>query len=76
MNEKFDAIILAAGRGKRMKPFSDIKSKPMLPLLNKPLISIIVEQLLILGAQTIVISVSKSNEQDIKNYFHYQTYIL
>ena len=71
---KFDAIILAAGRGKRMKPFSDIISKPMLPILNKPLVSLIAEQLLRLGAQNIVITVSKSNEKEIKNYFEKQLY--
>ena len=72
---KFDAIILAAGRGKRMKPFSDAISKPMLPILNKPFVSLIVEQLLKLGAQNIVITVSKSNEKEIKKYFESQDYI-
>ena len=71
---KFDAIILAAGKGKRMKPFSDVISKPMLPLLNKPLVSIIAEQLLELGAEKIVITVSNANEQEIKNYFEKQLY--
>lgn len=71
---KFDAIILAAGRGKRMKPFSDVISKPMLPLLNKPLVSLIVEQMLQIGAEKIVITVSKSNEGEFKNYFQKQSY--
>ena len=74
MNEKFDAIILAAGRGKRMKPFTDVVSKPMLPLLNKPLVSLIAEQLLRIGAEKIIITVSISNEQEIKDYFHSQSY--
>lgn len=71
---KFDAIILAAGRGKRMKPFSDVISKPMLPILNKPLVSLIAEQLLRLGAQKIIITVSKSNELEIKKFFQDQAY--
>ena len=71
---KFDAIILAAGRGKRMKPFSDVIAKPMLPILNKPLISIIAEQLLHIGAEKLIITVSESNEQEIKNYFSEQPY--
>ena len=71
---KFDAIILAAGRGKRMKPFSDVISKPMLPLLNKPLVSIIAEQLFNIGAEKIVITVSASNQEEIKNYFLRQPY--
>ncbi len=71
---KFDAIILAAGRGKRMKPFSDVIAKPMLPILNKPLLSIIAEQLLHIGAEKLIITVSKSTEQEIKNYFDTQPY--
>lgn len=71
---KFDAIILAAGKGKRMKPFSDIIAKPMLPILNKPLVSLIIEQLLPLGAEKIVITYSKSNELELKNYFQTQPY--
>jgi glucose-1-phosphate thymidylyltransferase len=70
----FDAIILAAGKGKRMKPFSDLISKPMLPLINKPLVSIIAEQLLTLGAKKIVIVVSKSNQKEIQEYFLKQSY--
>ncbi len=71
---KFDAIILAAGKGKRMKPFSDVISKPMLPLLNKPLVSLIAEQLLRIGAEKIVVTVSKSNEEEFKSYFQKQHY--
>ena len=71
---KFDAIILAAGRGKRMKPFSDVIAKPMLPILNKPLISIIAEQLLHIGAEKLIITVSKTTELEIKNYFEEQPY--
>ena len=74
MIRKFDAIILAAGRGKRMKPFTDIISKPMLPLLNKPLVSLIAEQLLRIGAEKIIITVSISNQQEIKDYFKSQSY--
>ncbi|MBI2858398.1 MAG: NTP transferase domain-containing protein [Chloroflexi bacterium] len=37
------AVILAAGEGKRMYPFTDVRPKVMLPLANKP----IVEHLLI-----------------------------
>ena len=71
---KFDAIILAAGRGKRMKPFSDLISKPMLPILNKPLISIIAEQLLNIGAEKLIIVVSQSNGDEIKTFFQKQSY--
>lgn len=71
---KFDAILLAAGRGKRMKPFSDVIAKPMLPIHNKPLLSIIAEQLLHIGAEKLIITVSKSTEAEIKQYFESQLY--
>lgn len=71
---KFDAILLAAGRGKRMKPFSDVIAKPMLPIHNKPLLSIIAEQLLHIGAEKLIITVSKSTEAEIKQYFANQPY--
>ena len=39
MNDReFQGVILAAGRGSRMAPFSDNYPKPLLPVCNKPLI--------------------------------------
>ncbi|MHA2139011.1 MAG: sugar phosphate nucleotidyltransferase, partial [Candidatus Hodarchaeales archaeon] len=41
------AYILAAGRGSRMYPFSQLISKPLLPIVNIPIILHSIEQLLI-----------------------------
>lgn len=70
----FDAIILAAGKGKRMRPFSNLISKPMLPLLNEPIIGLIAERLINSGAQSISVVTSNDNDADITNYFSTKPY--
>jgi len=60
-------MILAAGRGERMRPISDHVPKPLLPVAGKPLI---VHQLLkfsAIGIKEIVINLSYQAEQ-IKNF--------
>ena len=71
---KFDAVILAAGQGKRMKPFNKLISKPMLPILNKPFLALIVEQLLTLKAERVIIVASPFNIGEIKDFFDQQNY--
>lgn len=52
-----DVIILAAGRGKRLKPFTDIIPKPLLPIKGQAVIKELTEMLFDLGfnQQNIVI---------------------
>ncbi len=50
------AMILAAGRGERMRPFSDILPKALLPAGGKPLIVWILESLAAAGFNKIVIN--------------------
>ena len=38
-----DVVIMAGGFGKRLKPFTDILPKPLIPLNNKPLIEHIID---------------------------------
>lgn len=66
---EFSCVILAAGRGKRMRPFSHKVPKPMLPLLNKPILSIIIERMQKIGAKDFVIITSKDNYNEIKSFF-------
>lgn len=47
------AVILAAGRGARMQPFSEYFPKPGLPICNKPLIEYTIETLRDLGIKDI-----------------------
>lgn len=53
--DEFDGVILAAGRGTRMKPFSERYPKPLLPILNKPLIHHQIEYLRNMGVRRIFV---------------------
>ena len=41
------AMVLAAGLGTRLRPLTDLISKPMAPIVNKPVMEHIIELLLI-----------------------------
>ena len=50
------AMILAAGRGERMRPHTDLRPKPMLPVNGKPLIERHLERLHGAGVEDVVIN--------------------
>lgn len=50
------AMILAAGRGERMRPLTDKTPKPLLPVAGKPLIEYHIEKLAAIGVRDIVIN--------------------
>jgi MurNAc alpha-1-phosphate uridylyltransferase len=50
------AMILAAGRGERMRPLTDHTPKPLLPAAGKPLIEYTIKQLVANGFNDIVIN--------------------
>lgn len=52
-------MILAAGRGERMRPLTDHTPKPLLPVAGKPLIAWQIEKLVRAGFADIVINVSR-----------------
>ena len=39
------AVVLAAGRGKRLRPLTDSRSKPLLPVVGKPMVERVLEML-------------------------------
>ena len=57
------AMILAAGRGERMRPLTDTTAKPLLPVAGKPLIQYHIENLAALGVREIVINLAWKAEQ-------------
>lgn len=57
------AMILAAGRGERMRPLTDSTPKPLLSVNNKPLIEYTVEALVRAGVVDIVINLAYLGEQ-------------
>ena len=57
------AIILAAGRGERMRPLTDHTPKPLLPVQGRPLIEWHIEALAAAGVRDIVINTAWLSEQ-------------
>lgn len=52
------AMILAAGRGERMRPLTDTTPKPLLKVANKPLIQYTIENLVRAGFIELVINIA------------------
>src|SRR6187402_3125551 len=57
------AMILAAGRGERMRPLTDATPKPLLKVGGKPLIVSVIERLKHAGVVDLVVNVSHLAEQ-------------
>jgi len=57
------ALILAAGRGERMRPLTDTTPKPLLPLRGKPMIEWHLEALARAGVREVVINTAWLEEQ-------------
>jgi MurNAc alpha-1-phosphate uridylyltransferase len=57
------ALILAAGRGERMRPLTDRTPKPLLPVHGKPLIEWHLEALAAAGVRDVVINTAWLEEQ-------------
>lgn len=65
------AMILAAGLGTRMRPLSDLRAKPALPVRGRPVISLLLEFLARQGCESVMInlhhraeSIRRAVEQD------------
>ena len=57
------ALILAAGRGERMRPLTDQTPKPLLPVQGKPMIEWHLEALAAAGVQRVVINTAWLEDQ-------------
>src|SRR5690606_30014339 len=62
------ALIMAGGRGERLKPFTDTIPKPLLAVGDKPIIEHNIDRLIKFGISEVFISVKYLGEQ-IKEYF-------
>lgn len=62
-----DAIIMAGGKGVRLKPYTNDMPKPMLELNKKPIIAHNIDRLISYGVKNFYVSINHLKEQ-IKNY--------
>jgi NDP-sugar pyrophosphorylase family protein len=62
------AVILAGGKGKRLRPYTTILPKPMMPIGEKPILGITIEKLAASGIRDIIITVGYLS-QIIRAYF-------
>ncbi len=60
------AVILAAGRGKKIWPYGEIRPKALLPIAGKPLVSYLVDGLITLGVEDILIAASPEYAGDLR----------
>ncbi|PID76397.1 MAG: nucleotidyl transferase [Deltaproteobacteria bacterium] len=57
------AMILAAGFGTRLRPYTDFKPKPLFPVLNRPLLVLTIERLQDFGFTKIIVNCHHLQEQ-------------
>ncbi len=61
-------VIMAGGKGSRLKPITNIIPKPLIPLGEKPIIEMIVDRFVLMGARSFYLSVNYKAEM-IVNHF-------
>lgn len=57
------AIILAAGFGTRLRPYTSYRPKPLFPILGQPLLFRLIEQLRAIGCRSVVVNCHHLAEQ-------------
>ena len=55
VSDKIIGVILAAGKGTRLYPFSETYPKPILPICNRPLLEYQIERLKLSGISEVLI---------------------
>jgi glucose-1-phosphate thymidylyltransferase len=68
MNHVMQAVVLAAGKGSRLRPLTDDKPKAMVEIDDKPILTHCFEQLVELGADELFVVVGYLKEEIISHY--------
>ncbi len=61
------ALILAAGKGTRLRPLTYTMPKPMVPVMNRPVLFFVIDQAVDAGIKDIGIVVSPDNKETIRD---------
>tara|TARA_B100000575_G_C23107988_1_gene639690 strand:- start:384 stop:1079 length:696 start_codon:yes stop_codon:yes gene_type:complete len=56
------AIIFAGGKGKRLRPYTYVVPKPLIPIGDKPIIELLIRQLSKIGIKHVTISIYNNSE--------------
>ncbi len=59
---KISAVVMAGGKGTRMRPFTEILPKPLIPLDGKPILSKILDNFISINASNILVSINSSSK--------------
>ena len=62
------AVVLAAGEGRRLKPITNLRPKPMIPVANRPLLEYVVDAVSEAGIDELVLVVGYKRNR-IQNHF-------
>jgi NDP-sugar pyrophosphorylase family protein len=65
------AVILAGGKGTRLKPFTINFPKPLVPLGDKPVVEVLIERLVAFGVHDITLTLGHLSEL-VKAYFQHR----
>src|SRR6186713_2839260 len=68
MASKWGAMVLAAGRGTRLRPLTDELPKPLVPVGDRPLLAHILERLASAGVERAVMNVHHKPEEMLRSF--------
>lgn len=66
IEDRLQGVVLAAGKGTRMRPFSEHWPKPVLPVLGKPLMAYQLEMLAALGVRDVVVVIGHLGHEVVR----------
>lgn len=75
-NKAMPVVIMAGGKGTRMKPFTDVLPKPLIPLQGKSILEVIMDKFNLFYNSNFFISVNykanliKAYMEDVENTYH------